>query len=295
MRYRIIHVTSYDYSDPVSLCHNMAHLKLRSQPGQRPISSQVRVEPPPAVMREQKDYFDNHVTYFCVQQAHHRLTVTAVSEVEVQVRGLPEDSQPNQPWEGVRDQLQHEYLAEDPDIGVFFYNSPFIKLSRELASYALVSFTPKRPYLQAVQNLMSRIYTEFTYDPQATDVATPLEQVLAQKRGVCQDFAHLAIGCLRSIGIPSRYVSGYLETLPPPGKPKLRGADASHAWFSVMLPGAGWLDFDPTNNAMPEEQHITTAVGRDFGDVTPVKGVLYGGGENSLTVTVDVERLNSES
>jgi len=291
MKYRVTHITRYSYSEPVSLCHNLAHLKLRVQPGQRCSSSQVRIEPFPSVAREFRDYFGNQVNYFAVQQAHQELTVTAVSEAEVTPLPLSTAVATAQPWEMVGEILDQGTSGELLEARLFALDSPYIKASDALRDYALNSFSPERPFLEGVSELMTRIYSEFTYDPHFTDIATPLDEVLAHRRGVCQDFAHFAIGCLRSLGLPARYVSGYLETLPPPGKPKLRGADASHAWFSVYLPGVGWLDFDPTNDKMPGEQHITTAVGRDFGDVTPVKGVLYGGGEHVLHVSVDVERL----
>ncbi len=291
MKYRITHVTRYDYTRPVSLCHNQAHLKLRDQPGQRRFISQLRVDPLPAVAREFQDLFGNPVNYFAVQQPHSRLSVTAVSEVEVKSRPPGDNSLAGAPWEQVRDRAVGETDVPGQFNRIYALDSAFIRRGAELAGYAAPSFPKGRPYLEAVLDLMHRIYEEFTYDPQFTEIATPLDEVLAHKRGVCQDFAHLAIGCLRSLNLPTRYVSGYLETLPPPGKPKLRGADASHAWFSVYVPGEGWLDFDPTNDKIPGDQHITTAVGRDFGDVTPIKGVLYGGGEHELKVSVDVERL----
>jgi transglutaminase-like putative cysteine protease len=291
MKYRVTHLTRYDYSDVVSLCHNLAHLKPRVQPGQVCFASQLQVEPIPGVMREFRDFFGNQVSYFSVQQAHRQLRVTAVSEVEVTPRPLADEASALIAWEAVRDAVSRDSALEAIEARIYCLDSPFVKGGPELSGYAAPSFIPGRPLLEAVQDLTGRIYQDFTYDPGFTEVATPLGEVLAHKRGVCQDFAHLAIGCLRSLDLPARYVSGYLETLPPPGKPKLRGADASHAWFSVFLPGEGWLDFDPTNNTMPEEQHVTTAVGRDFGDVTPVQGVLYGGGEHDLHVAVDVERL----
>jgi len=166
-----------------------------------------------------------------------------------------------------------------------------IKTASSLHEYARSSFASNRPLLSAVRELTERIYTDFTYDPESTSIATPLDEVLQNKRGVCQDFAHLAIGCLRSLGFPARYVSGYLETLPPPGQEKLVGSDASHAWFAVFSPGEGWFEFDPTNNNMPAEHHITTAWGRDYGDVSPLKGVFFDGGKSQkLTVSVDVSR-----
>ena len=291
MKYQVTHVTRYDYSEPVSLCHNLAHLKPRSYPGQNCFASQIQVEPMPAVSREFRDFFGNQVNYFSIQQAHRQLTVVAISEVEVSPRPLADEASALVSWESVCDAMR-DGSKETVEARIYCLDSPFVHRAPALAAYAGPSFTPGRSLLEAVRELSGRIFTEFTYDPDFSEVATPLGEVMEHRRGVCQDFAHLAIGCLRSIGLPARYVSGYLETLPPPGKARLRGSDASHAWFSVFLPGEGWMDFDPTNDKVPEEQHVTTAVGRDFGDVTPVKGVLYGGGEHELYVSVDVERLD---
>jgi len=177
------------------------------------------------------------------------------------------------------------------DAKQYVLDSPMVTTTQELADYARASFLPGRPLVDVVSDLMQRIYTDFTYDPAFTTIATPLSTVLAHRRGVCQDFAHLAIGCLRSFGLSARYISGYVETLPEPGKPRLIGADASHAWFAVYLPGVGWLDFDPTNNKLPYDQHITLAWGRDYADVTPLKGIAFGGGQHTLSVSVDVLRL----
>ncbi|HQT25374.1 MAG TPA: transglutaminase family protein, partial [Burkholderiales bacterium] len=190
-------------------------------------------------------------------------------------------------WESVRlSQL------DVPDALQYALDSPFVMTSSELMAYAGPSFTPGRPLLEAVQDLMQRIHADFTYDPGFTTLATPLSEVLAHRRGVCQDFAHLAIGCLRSRGLAARYVSGYIETLPFPGKEKLVGADASHAWFSVYMPELGWMDFDPTNNQIPADRHIVVAWGRDYGDVTPLKGVIFGGGDHELAVSVEVRNMD---
>lgn len=291
MKYRVTHVTRYEYSESVSLCHNLAHLKLRLQPGQIDITSQVRIDPVPAVTREFRDYFGNQVNYFAVQQAHQQLIITAINEVNIIAMRQPLITTVDRSWDSVNTYLEKDTSDQLLEARLFTLDSPFIKNSDILRDYALPSFSFGRPFLDGVVELMQRIHTDFTYDPHSTDIATPMEEVLKNCRGVCQDFAHLGIGCLRSLGLPARYVSGYLETLPPPGTPKLRGADASHAWFSVYSPEIGWIDFDPTNNVIPAEQHITTAVGRDFSDVTPVKGILYGGGEHKLSVAVDVERL----
>jgi transglutaminase-like putative cysteine protease len=237
----------------------------------------------PAVMQEQTDFLGNRMHYFSIQTPHQQLIVTAVSDVEVK----PQDNTSLQspPWESIRDNMDTE--ARD-----FVLDSPFIAKDSAIAEYAEQSFTADRPLLEAAQDLTTRIFTEFTYDPHFTTIATPLSEVLEHRRGVCQDFAHLGIACVRAMGLPARYVSGYLETLPPPGQPKLQGVDASHAWLSVYVPQQGWIDFDPTNNQMTTEQYITTAWGRDYEDVTPLKGIVFGGGEHQLDVSVDVERLS---
>jgi transglutaminase-like putative cysteine protease len=294
MRYRINHVTHYAYSDPVSLCHSITHLKPRETPFQRCCMSQVRVLPWPSVSREHRDSFGNQVNYFSIQQSHSELEVSAISEVEVSQPLLPALAE-SPAWEQIRDRLTEDRDPSTIAARIFALPSPAIPSNTEALAYAQVSFTPGRPVLEAAQNLMNRIFTEFEYDPSFTTVATPLAEALEHKRGVCQDFAHVGIACLRMLGLPARYVSGYLETLPPPGQPKLRGADASHAWFSVFVPGltqtACWVDFDPTNDCLIHEQHITTAIGRDYQDVTPVRGVFYGGGKHQLSVAVDVDRL----
>lgn len=298
MRYRINHVTRYSYGSPISLCHSIAHLKPREGPFQRCRSSNVRVSPWPSVAREHRDLFGNRVSYFSIQQAHSMLEVTAISEVEVVSRELPNQGQ-SPSWEEVRDRLR---IDSDPaGIGAraFTLPSPSVPLSRAATDYARGSFPPGRSLIDGARDLTHRIYTELDYDPTFTTVATPITHVLEHRRGVCQDFAHVAIAGLRGLGLAARYVSGYLETLPPPGQPKLRGADASHAWFAIFLPGQGWppdngwIDLDPTNDCFAGEQHITTAVGRDYRDVTPVRGVFYGGGEHQLTVAVDVDRLRA--
>ncbi|ESQ14118.1 MAG TPA: transglutaminase family protein [Chromatiaceae bacterium] len=295
MRYRISHVTRYTYGDPVSLCHSIAHLKPRETPFQQCNSSQVRVLPWPSVSREHRDIFGNQVNYFSIQQSHSALEVSAVSEVKVHHPWQPDLAQ-TPAWEQVRDQLTEKRDRANIAARIFTMPSPAIPQDASALDYAKLSFTPGRPILEAAYDLMNRIFAEFEYDPNFTTVATPLADALAHRRGVCQDFAHVGIACLRGLGLPARYVSGYLETLPPPGQPKLRGADASHAWFSVFVPGltqtGGWVDFDPTNDCLIHEQHVTTAVGRDYQDVTPVRGVFYGGGEHQLAVSVDVDRLD---
>jgi transglutaminase-like putative cysteine protease len=294
LRFRVHHITRYRYEQPVSLCHSVAHLKPREQPGQRTRSAHVRVDPWPAVMREHLDFFGNRQSYFSIQQSHTALEVVATSEVEVNARPVP-DFGASPPWEQVVAELREGREPDSLAARIFTLPSAYVPLDAAAADYARRSFRPERPVLEAVAELMGRIYRELEYDPHFSTVATPLSEVLAHRRGVCQDFAHLALAGLRGLGLAARYVSGYLETLPPPGQPKLQGADASHAWFAVFLPRVGWIDFDPTNDQVPGEQHITTAVGRDFQDVTPLRGVFYGGGEHELEVEVDVDRVQPQA
>lgn len=290
MRFRINHLTRYLYADPVSLCHNVAHLVPRDLPHQKVISARLRIDPHPAVSSEHSDFFGNRVSYFCIQQSHKSLEVGIATEVEVLAPPLP-DFSTSQPWEEVVSRLCSENTEEIVDARIFTLPSPYVPLEPAALDFARASFTPDRPILEAAVDLMERIYREFEFDPHFTTVATPIAEVLEHRKGVCQDFAHLGLACLRGLGLAVRYVSGYLETLPPPGQPKLRGADASHAWLAVLVPDMGWIDFDPTNGQVPREQHITTAFGRDFQDVTPLRGVFYGGGEHQLEVEVDVDRV----
>lgn len=290
MKYRISHVTRYAYAAPVSLCHSIAHLKPRPMPHQRVINASLRVTPWPSVTREHQDFFGNRVSYFSLQQSHSTLEISAISEVEVEVSSVPAPTD-DPPWETARAQLRAGTDTDHLAARAFALPSPAIPAQPEALAFAQPSFPPGRPLLEAARALMGRIHAEFEYDPSFTTVATPISEVLEHRRGVCQDFAHLGIAALRGLGLAARYVSGYLETLPPPDQPKLRGADASHAWFAVFIPGHGWVDLDPTNDCLVGEQHITTAIGRDYQDVTPVRGVFYGGGEHELTVAVDVDRI----
>jgi len=292
MNYRVVHRTIYDYSETIASCHNEARLTPRNFERQSCTTNRLVIEPPPSDYRERQDFFGNQVAYFSIQQPHKQLVVQAESEIQVHPTNAQLDYSMDMPWETVRANLETGIDPVTLDARQYALNSPMVSVSRDLEHYALLSFTKKRPIMDAVQNLMQRIHTDFAYDPTFTSIATPLETVLKHRRGVCQDFAQLAIGCLRSLGLSARYISGYVETLPPPGKARLIGADASHAWFSVYIPDYGWLDLDPTNNQKPMDRHITIAWGRDFADVTPLKGVLFGSGEHELTVSVDVEPLN---
>jgi len=282
MRYRITHTTEFLYEAPVGLCYNEARLLPRALPHQKVIAASLGITPPPRDRFDRLDFFGNRTSYFSIQEPHDTMVVTATSEVDVSAPVLPAaGSLPA--WELVRERLRNDLEGMS-----YTLESPMVAVDAQLLDYARPSFTPGRAIDEAVADLMQRIYTEFTYDPEFSSIATPLRDVMEHRSGVCQDFAHLAIGCLRSHGLAARYVSGYIETLPPPGKEKLVGADASHAWFSVSVPGVGWIDYDPTNNHRPRDQHITLAWGRDFADVTPLKGVAYGGGEHELKVAVDV-------
>lgn len=292
MRFRVTHATRYRYSGPVVSCYNVARLRPRTTGQQHCLASEISVDPTPSRAYRWDDLFGNHTDYFTIHDQHSALTVTAVSEVEVVAAGTLLESAFPIAWEEARDYLQSVTDAAGLDARQYCLESPLIGLHGEMAAYAEPSFKAGVPLLTAVEDLMGRIHRDFSYDPSFTNIATPLKDVLAHRRGVCQDFAHLAIACLRSHGLAARYISGYLETLPPPGGEKLTGADASHAWFSVYVPHQGWVDFDPTNDQVPADRHITTAWGRDYADVAPLKGVLFGGGESqAMQVSVDVVRV----
>lgn len=291
MRYRVTHTTRYEYADSVGQSCHEARLLPRACPGQTLLGSRLEISPRESDFRVRQDFFGNAVAYFTIPEPHQSFTVTAVSEIELSARAPQLDLRPGQHWEAVRETLRLERGEVALHARQYLLDSPFIAASRDLAAYAGPSFHPGRPLVEAVHDLMQRIHRDFVFDPEFTTLATPLATVLEHKRGVCQDFAQLAIGCIRSLGLAARYVSGYIETLPPPGGHKLVGADASHAWFSVFLPEAGWMDFDPTNNQVPADQHITVAWGRDYGDVAPLKGVIFGGRNHEMQVSVEVARL----
>lgn len=292
MRYHITHTTTYRYSVNVGRCYNLAHMLPRDTERQNCLRSQVVVEPAPAHSHKHRDYFGNHAYYFGIQKNHNRLSITVESEVQMQDQAWEAELDFGATCAEVLERMRSSTDAETLLAREFVLDSPMIRASQALREYAQTIFLPGRPFLAAARELSERVFKEFTYDPGFTTVATPLHEVQQHKRGVCQDFAHFAIGCLRSLGFAARYVSGYLETLPPPGKEKLIGADATHAWFAVYCPGEGWYEFDPTNNKMACEQHIITAWGRDYSDVTPLRGVIFGGGEKpQLAVAVTVKRL----
>ena len=291
MKYKIKHSTTYQYTDFVSLCQNQARLTPKTNHNQICHSSYIEITPQTSYLQEYTDYFNNKVTVFEIAKQHKKLTVTMVSEVELLAKHNIYLSAVDMPWENVRDLLAIPTTPTLLKAAEFVLPSHYTPLEKEIRSYALSSFKTGINLIEGCKDLMARIFHEFKYDPGFTTISTPLSVVFAQKRGVCQDFAHFGLACLRSIGLAARYISGYIETLPPEGEEKLEGADATHAWFAVFLPNYGWVDFDPTNNVLPADQHITLAVGRDFSDVTPLKGVVFGGGSQVLDVAVDMTRL----
>ncbi|PTX91979.1 transglutaminase [Verrucomicrobia bacterium LW23] len=294
MKYSISHSTEYKYGDAVSVSHHSAHLTPREVPErQRTLSASLKISPEPAVRLQRVDYYGNAFTVFIVQEPHDSLVVESRSTVEVLSKPVPDPAK-TPAWEEVRDLCAVEVSEEMLAVSEFVYDSTFIKTSPELLEFATPSFPPGRTILAGAIDLTRRINKGFIFDPAATTVSTPLRTVLMSRRGVCQDFAHLQIGCLRALGLPARYVSGYIETMPPAGTTRLRGADASHAWVAVWCPGLGWVDLDPTNNQLCGTQHVTVAWGRDFGDVSPLRGVTYGGGNSFLYVSVDVEAETSD-
>lgn len=291
-RYQVSHVTRYRYTTPVSECHNESRLMLRQHGHQHVHHSELRIQPIPTCRHDRTDVYGNHVTYFAIHQPHTMLEIRTASEISVGNFHNDYSAFEGLSWEMAKEQLWG--VSIDParaDVIEFALESPFVPLDRTIASFALEIFRPGRSLFDAVCALNQYIYDEFVYDPAFTTVMTPVLEVFHHRRGVCQDFAHLFLACLRSLGLAARYVSGYLETLPPPGAQKLQGADASHAWVSVYFPCVGWLDLDPTNGTLPGEQHLTLAWGRDYGDVIPVNGVLLGGGKTQLHVAVDVKRM----
>ena len=276
MLLRATHTTTYLYSDPVSICHTEVHLAPRDDRNQRVLDHNLAIVPMPEATFRHKDYFGNDVTYFSIHEPHQALTISAASLIEME---------PGDPFEPCLTPAWEEALAADfhaLKVYQFVFPSPRITPAPEFAAYATPSFTAGRPLLEAAMDLCHRIYTEFQYDQKATTVATSVAEVMASKRGVCQDFAHFAIACMRSLGLAARYVSGYLSSR------NLIGGQASHAWVSVFFPGVGWLDLDPTNDQMADGSYVKLAWGRDYSDVAPVNGVAIGGGEHVINVSVAV-------
>jgi transglutaminase-like putative cysteine protease len=287
VRFRITHGTRYSYAEAVSLSHTIVRLRPRNRDQQTCLRHQLSISPAPRARKDSLDYFGNHMAYFSLEESHDQLTIDASSEVEVTSKA-PDNLSDGAPWEQVRQMLLDEADRQRLFAREFSFDSPYVTRSLDLASYARPSFAPGQPLLQCVLHLTERIYSDFEFLPGSTKVGTPVSDVLQSRRGVCQDFAHLEIGCLRSLGLASRYVSGYLATTPPPGRVRIAGADASHAWIGVYTPEYGWVDFDPTNGIMPSNGHITVAWARDYDDLGPIRGILVGGRRQRLDVAVDV-------
>lgn len=287
IRYYISHATNYSYSDPVPVCHNQVHLAPRSLPYQTCADFRLVIDPIPNNRNRRRDYFGNPVDYFTMQNPHHGLNVTASSTIELHPReSVPRSGGPT--CGSVLASLKTGRSADELAAYQFSFPSHFVPLSPKYAVYAMSSFSSDRSIVEASIELTARINEDFVFDPRATTISTPVDEVFHKRAGVCQDFAHFQIACLRSIGIAARYVSGYLRTTPPPGQERLVGADASHAWLSVYCGELGWIDFDPTNNVVPATDHITVAWGRDYKDVCPIQGVFLGGGYHSMSIAVNV-------
>jgi transglutaminase-like putative cysteine protease len=288
MRYHIIHSTICRYDSPVTVCHYHAKLVPRRLPFQNCPWHEMTIRPEPLHRFVRQDAYGNATIYFEIEGAHEELEVISSSFVELE-EFVPPSGEKSPPWEQVRDACDAERWSSASLASEYVCPSPLIRTNEELRTYARASFPAEMPILQGALDLNHRINNDFTFDPTATNVATKIEEAWAKKRGVCQDYAQVMIACLRSLGLPARYVSGYLETVPPPGKEKLIGADASHAWLSVWCgEDLGWIDVDPTNDLMPSMRHITLAWGRDFSDVSPLRGVTLGAGNQSILVAVDV-------
>ncbi len=288
MNYTINHRTSYSYKEPVSLCHNIARLVPRNTNGQFCKNATIKIHPEPDTMNEYEDFFGNKVIYFSIEKEHWELTVHVTSQVERNVSGqIKMNIFRNATLEEVRLEL-NQMKTGAAEVRQYIFETPMTASSENILAYTLGSFTPGRSVFESAEDLMRRIYTDFEYKPGVTTVSTPLSMVMEQRKGVCQDFAHLAIACLRAVGLPARYVSGYIETLSPEGVEKLVGVDASHAWFSLYIPNMGWTDFDPTNNCIVADQHITIGWGRDYADVAPFEGIILSSGSHELVVSVDV-------
>lgn len=290
--FRVTHTTAYTYDKPVSASYGQLWLAPSAFPGQRPLEHAVTVNPRATDLDAHEDIHGNRSSFFSIHQPHTELTVTSTSRVEVdEVRGeLPLEAQ--QPWDGAVAGLGRSAGREAVDATYYRLDSPRATVDDRVRGYAAESFVPGRSLAEALEDLAHRIHEDFEFEAGVTTVTSTIDDLFAHGAGVCQDFAHLGVACVRSVGLPARYVSGYLETDPPPGQPKLTGVDVSHAWLAVMLPGGGWIDVDPTNDQFVNERYVTTGWGRDYDDVPPLKGVIFTEATTStLKVTVDVARV----
>lgn len=299
MLYRVAHETRYEYGEPAVISHNQAHLLPRSSERQTLHHLELRIEPTPAHVEWNQDYYGNDVVFFALQSPHERLVVRTESRVEVAPRP-PLRVEASPAWEEVVERVRRSRDEAGLAAYEMVWESPFVATGERFAEYARSSFAPGRRLAEALLELNARIHREFRYDPEATTLATPIGEVLEQRHGVCQDFAHLMIGCLRSLGLPARYVSGYLKSAAP--KPEdggradeLVGSEASHAWASSWCPANGWVDLDPTNDVVPSDRHVVLAHGRDYDDVSPLKGVTLGGGAHTVEVQVEARPVPVET
>jgi transglutaminase-like putative cysteine protease len=287
MDFAVRHRTTYRYLQEVTHSNHLLHLEPRQTEGQAVGSARIVIEPAPAQRVRRLDSFGNWVEWLSLDEPHMVLEILSESRVTTRPR-RPEPNGGTAPWETVRAALERPQGADAVEAVQYLFDSPYVWFTADLAAYARKSFTPGRGLLPAALDLMARVHEDFRYDTTVTDVSTPVDRVFEIRAGVCQDLAHLMIAALRAIGLPARYVSGYLLTEPPPGQPRLLGADASHAWLAVYCPGPGWIDLDPTNDLVPGEGHVTVGWGRDYGDVAPINGIVNGGGEHLIEVAVDV-------
>lgn len=284
--YRLSHSTVYDYAEPVVIGTHFLHLLPRERPGQEVREAELGIFPTPETRRDEVDHFGNHTSSISLTAPHRQFRAVLDAIVEVSYPPPPLPAQTPQ-WEEIV-----AFSPSDPDVVEFCLPSKLAEPTADIAAYAAASFFPGRTILEALTDLNQRIFTDMTYQAGVTNNQTTAVQFLQTKAGVCQDYAHFMLACLRAWGLPGRYVSGYLRTLPPPGQPRRRGADQSHAWVSAWLgPTLGWVDFDPTNNLIVNNEHVTLAWGRDFADVSPLRGIILGGGRHNLSVSVDLEAI----
>ena len=288
MKYKISHKTEYNYSLPVTISQHLIHLEPRLSERQNWLTHSVVIFPNPAYQMSRTDIYGNKVSAFSIEEEHRHFEVIAKGTVEVNAKEFPKTS-PS--WEAVKENLSNPVTEQDVEATMFLYASPLVLFDGAIRRYAYNSFTPERPILEAVLELNHRIFTDFKYVQGSTRIGTLPSEILRDRKGVCQDFAHFMIACLRSVGLSCAYISGYLHTRKNEQEPKLIGADATHAWVAVYIPNNGFIEFDPTNDCIAGEEHIIVGRGRDFGDVSPLKGVITGGGPHTLNVAVSVEEI----
>ncbi len=287
MLYHVRHVTTYEYATRVTASQHVMRLRPRLTDNQVCASSEVAIEPSPGRRTARDDYFGNRMELVTLDEPHDKLVIDARSIVRVS-RRRPRDIEMTAAWDTIGDTLSTARHDAEIEAAQFMFDTPLTRAERDLLRYAEDDFTPGRPVALAARDLMHRVRRDIKYKPGVTDASTPVDKVFELEAGVCQDQSHVMLAVLRARGIAARYVSGYLMTRPPPGRPKLQGADQSHAWVGVWCPPLGWIDFDPTNGILPDDEHITLAYGRDYADISPISGIMLGGGEHEVEVGVDV-------